>query len=461
MLLLAATLAAGVGLGAGQQPAATREDAYRANNVGVALLEQYNHAEAVASFRKALEIEPTLGLARINLAIALFYAPDLPAATAAAREAIAAAPDAPQPHYILGLVAKSDNQVDVAEAEFSKVLAIDGTDLGARVNLAQLQMQKRAYDRAVELLRPAVAAEPYHVTALYNLGVALTRAGKAEEGQQTIAKFQALREAGYGTAFSNNYLEQGRYAEAVPSTGDEGPPGAVPRSVPFSMGPSLGGEGDPTAGAALADLDQDGDLDLIDAGAKLRILDNDGGILRDASAARGLAALSLPAPLVAVVAGDYDNDERTDLFVLGARQHALLHQKADGTFENTTAAAGIPAPAGSPAAVAFVDADHDGDLDLVVGGAAPVLLRNNGNGTFADVTAASGIAKAALRPIAVVPTDVDNRRDVDLLIARATGAPALFKNLRDGTFSDVARRRRPGRARPTPRCASRRSPPAT
>ncbi len=66
----------------------------------------------------------------------------------------------------------------------AKVLAIDGTDLGARVNLAQLPMQKREYDRALELLRPAVAAEPYHVTALYNLGVALTRAGKAEEGQQ-------------------------------------------------------------------------------------------------------------------------------------------------------------------------------------------------------------------------------------------------------------------------------------
>jgi len=454
---MAASAGLGVGLGAGQTPAqpaparpatpaasasapaapASREDAYRANNVGVALLEQYNHADAVVRFRRALEIDPTLALARINLAIALFYVPDLAAASAAAKEAAAAAPDAPQPHYILGLIAKSENQPDVADAEFAKVLAIDGTDLGARVNLAQLAMQKREYDRALELLRPAVAAEPYHVTALYNLGVALTRAGRAEEGQQVIAKFQALREAGYGTAFSNNYLEQGRYAEAVPSTGDEGA-ATPPQPVPFSAGPSLGGEAGPVAGATLVDLDQDGDLDVVDAGARLRILDNDGGTFRDVSAGRGLPALALPAPLVAVVAGDYDNDERADLFVLGARQHALLHQRADGTFENATAAAGIPAPAGSPAAVAFVDADHDGDLDLVVGGAAPVLLRNNGNGTFADVTAASGIAKAAERPIAIVPTDVDNRRDVDLLIARDGGSPALFKNLRDGTFTDVA-----------------------
>jgi tetratricopeptide (TPR) repeat protein len=433
MLLLAATLAASVGLGAGQQAPATREDAYRANNVGVALLEQYNHAEAAASFRRALEIDPKLDLARINLAIALFYVPDLPAATAAAKDAIAAAPDAPQPHYILGLIAKSENQADVAEAEFGKVLAADGTDLGARVNLAQLQMQKRDYDRAIELLRPAVAAEPYHVTALYNLGVALTRAGKAEEGQQTIAKFQALREAGYGTAFSNNYLEQGRYAEAVASTGAESAlVDAAAAPVTFSIGPLLGA-GEPGGGATLVDLDRDGDLDLVDVRRRLGIFLNDAGTFREAPMAPEVSTLVDP---VAAVAGDYDNDERVDLFVLGGR-HALLHQRPDGTFENTTAAAGIPSTIGQHGAVAFVDADHDGDLDLVLAGAVPVLLRNSGNGTFADVSAASKIAAAEGAAAGLVPTDFDNRRDVDLLVARASGAPVLLKNVRDGSFADV------------------------
>ena len=124
--------------------------------------------------------------------------------------------------------------------------------------------------------------------------------------------------------------------------------------------------------------------------------------------------------------------------MLGEKQHALLHQRADGPFEDTTRAAGIPAPAGSPATVAFVDADHDGDLDLVIGGAAPLLLRNNGNGTFADVTAASRIAKAAERPSrSCRPTSTIAATSI-CSIARGTGAPALFKNLRDGTFTDIA-----------------------
>ena len=39
----------------------------------------------------------------------------------------------------------------------------------------------------------------------------------------------------------------------------------------------------------------------------------------------------------------------------------------------------------------------------------------------------------------MVPTDFDNRRDIDLLLVRPSAPPALFRNMRDGTFKDVAR----------------------
>jgi tetratricopeptide (TPR) repeat protein len=54
----------------------SREDAYRANNIGVALLEQFNYKEAAAQFRQALKLEPSLALARVNLGIALYNLPD-------------------------------------------------------------------------------------------------------------------------------------------------------------------------------------------------------------------------------------------------------------------------------------------------------------------------------------------------------------------------------------------------
>jgi hypothetical protein len=92
-----------------------------------------------------------------------------------------------------------------------------------------------------------------------------------------------------------------------------------------------------------------------------------------------------------------------------------------------------------PVTAAWADLDHDGDVDLVVGSPPGALqvLRNNGNGTFTDTTREAGL-QAPVQPIVIAPTDFDNRRDLDLLIVNAAGAPALFKNRRDGTFVDVA-----------------------
>src|SRR5262245_44916144 len=122
-----------------QQPAAnTREDAYRANNIGVALMEQFKYKEAADSFRRALQLDPGMALARINLGIALFNLPDLPAAQKELQAVIVVAPSAPQPHYLLGLAAKTQNRPEEAIASFKKVIAVDPNDVGANVNLGQL-----------------------------------------------------------------------------------------------------------------------------------------------------------------------------------------------------------------------------------------------------------------------------------------------------------------------------------
>ena len=148
-------------------------------------------------------------------------------------------------------------------------------------------------------------------------------------------------------------------------------------------------------------------------------------------------AAPLPSAL-GVIAGDYDNDGRADLLILRKGGNVLLHNDGNGRFSNATGRAALPPYAAQPASAAFVDFDHDGDLDVVVAGDASVqLVRNNGNGTFTDITSQSGVSGQA-GALAVVPTDYDNHRDIDLLIVKRDGPPALFKNLRDGTFRDAA-----------------------
>ena len=422
---------------ASAQPApqvSIREDAYRANNIGVARLEQYDFAAATAAFRRALELDNTLAIARLNLGIALFYGGEPDAARKDLESVRGALPDRPQVEYVLGLIARAADRTDDAIEAFTRVRKIDPADVGAAINLGQLLVQARRFDEAIKLLRPAVEAEPFNATAAYGLATALVRSGATEEGRLAMERFQKLREGGYAVTFSQAYLEQGRYAEAIASTGAEA--GLVKDATPdvrFTpvAGPSTAAAAD--GAVTLADLDADGDLDLIEADAKgLRLSRNDKGTFT----AFALDA-ALSAPATAAVAGDADNDADADLLILRPAGLSLLRQDPGGTFVDVTAAAGISPPAGPLRTAAWLDSDHDGDLDLVVGGGSLTLWRNTGKAVFEDVTAAAGLAGIPA-VAAMVPTDYDNRRDVDLLVVLASGRPRLYRNMRDGTFKDVA-----------------------
>jgi Tfp pilus assembly protein PilF len=457
-------LACGLGIGAGafQAPTADREAAYRANNIGIGYLEQFDYDKAVEAFRKALAVDASLNIARLNLAIALFYANNADGALQEARNAAERMPESPHAHYLLGLIARSQNRTADAIAEFRLVLERDPSDVGAKVNLGQVYVQERNFDAALTLLREAIASEPFNVTAAYNLATALTRSGAQEEGRAAMERFQTLRDSAYGTTYAQTYLAQGKYAEAVASTGAE--PELVNTAMPdvsfvdatSTMLPGKQGQAGvaPSSGStaiagsvALFDADGDGDLDLAEASASgVRFFRNAQGVLTEAV---GAVPSQAGGTSIAVVAGDYDNDGRPDLFVLGSGGNRLLRQQADGRFEDATAATRIPGPASIARSAAFTDIDHDGDLDLfIVGheagsgqsaqGPLNQLLRNNGDGTFTDITAAAKVGGGPGRGMAVVPTDFDNRRDMDLLVVPNGPAPVLFQNVRDGSFRDAA-----------------------
>jgi tetratricopeptide (TPR) repeat protein len=447
---------------------ATREAAYRANNLGVAQLEQFNYKEAAEEFRRALTLDSQMKIAQINLAVALFNLQDMEGAREAAERAVRTAPERPQAHYLLGLIARNQNRVDDAVGFFRRVLEIDPQDVGANVNLGQIYIQQRKPAEAIAAFRLALASEPYNSTALYNLATALIRNNAREEGQQLIERFQTLRQSGAATSIGQNYLEQGRYAEAIVSTGaetelvDKTAPKVVFQNVnvglpvtPAARRNSKNIENKPFSnplqrGAALFDYDNDGDLDLAhiaDGSPKARLYRNDGGKFVDVTRFAGDLAKPFATLGFGIIAGDYDNDGLTDLLVFGEGQTTLFRNTGKGGFINNTVAAKLPESRGVSVSGAFVDADHDGDLDIFLAGfirslkdtrrTPNRLWRNNGDKTFTDISETAKINLSS-RSVAVVPTDFDNRRDVDFLVLNRGEKLNLFRNLRDGTFRDVA-----------------------
>ncbi len=127
-------------------------------------------------------------------------------------------------------------------------------------------------------------------------------------------------------------------------------------------------------GAALFDMDGDGDLDAYfvqsgglvdppDSRAGNQLLVNLGeGTFRDVSGTSGADDRGYG---MGVAAGDYDQDGDVDLYVTNVGPNVLLRNDGAGRFTDVSVPAGVGDP-GWGASAAFVDHDADGDLDLFV-----------------------------------------------------------------------------------------------
>jgi hypothetical protein len=96
---------------------------------------------------------------------------------------------------------------------------------------------------------------------------------------------------------------------------------------------------------------------------------------------------------------DYDNDGFQDLYLVNGAPgapNALYRNNRDGTFADVTIQARVGAKDGYRTGVAAGDFDNDGYPDLFVAAlGSDILYRNNRDGTFTDVTAAANVAGAA------------------------------------------------------------------
>ncbi len=172
--------------------------------------------------------------------------------------------------------------------------------------------------------------------------------------------------------------------------------------------------------------------------------------------------------------GDYDNDGFDDLYVTGFGKNRLFHNQGDGTFREVAETAGV-AGTGKEwgTGCSFVDYDRDGRLDLMVANyvhldlaktprpgeeagcvwkgtpvmcgprglpsASNTLFHNLGNGRFADVSGSSGIEKTyGHYCFSVTTLDYNEDGWPDMYVACDSTPSILYRNNRDGTFTDVA-----------------------
>lgn len=229
-------------------------------------------------------------------------------------------------------------------------------------------------------------------------------------------------------------------------------------------------------GCAFLDYDQDGWLDILLINGQdwpghrrtrstLRLLRNNrNGTFADVTKAAGL---DVEMYGMGVAVGDFDNDGFPDLYITAVGQSRLFRNTGRGRFVDVTAAAGLGSRSAFSTSALWFDYDRDGHLDLFVcnyvrwspgqdvhcsldgrnksyctpeayRGATCWLFRNKGDGTFEDVTARSGIFDPSSKSLGVAMLDFDNDGWPDLFVANDTQPNKLYRNNRNGTFTESA-----------------------
>ncbi len=198
--------------------------------------------------------------------------------------------------------------------------------------------------------------------------------------------------------------------------------------------------------AALADLDQDGDLDILIANEHRPniLLINDGkGKFSNESAAR-IPQVNHDSEDIGIA--DFDGDGDLDIIVVSEddQTNELYLNNGDGTFSD--AGNRIPVTGTSNSVVVY-DINEDGATDVLIGNNGQnAILINDGKGNFTDQTEERfGAFIDVTQDLTLA--DIDNDGDMDLLVANED-ANRILINTGKGFFSDESAKRLPYRDTP-------------
>lgn len=146
---------------------------------------------------------------------------------------------------------------------------------------------------------------------------------------------------------------------------------------------------------------------------------------------------------------DFDNDADLDLYIASHDSpNRLYENKGNLSFEDITAAAGLPLSESNTYGVCWGDIDRDGWLDIYYHERIPFmsienrffLFRNNADGTFTDITATAQTNVGGSAPFCSSFIDYNNDNWPDIYTAhdKINNPNVLLENNGDGTFSDVS-----------------------
>ncbi len=442
-------------LGCGPQSSnETAPEFIGAMNRGKAHFENRDWALATQAFERAVALAPDSAPAVRNLARAQLMALDLEALADSLEAARALEPDSAATHYLSGLRHARLGEFELAIPRFEETVRLDPQTAALRFQLANAYQATGNREQAVAQFRAATELDPFHAAAHHRLAVEARNAGDREELERRTREVERLKRLFGEQPMSAELLETCAYTQAEPgvaATSRSRPArregGVRFRDATRELIPDASDPGAPAVVATLLDVDEGGRYTLFVASADGRaslLTPTAAGAFRRIPLEIELSKAMLSSERLVALAGSLEGSDDletpefpapellNDLMLLGDRGAQMLGRTGPASFRDLTAFTGLVGLAGN--AARWIDYDHDGDIDLIVGGDAGLSLWQNGfAGQFEDVTRSVGIDEAS--PVLdVQAADLDADVATDLVVARGALPTRVFENRRTGLF---------------------------
>jgi tetratricopeptide (TPR) repeat protein len=164
----------------------------RLMNVGKAQLEQGKPADAIASYRQALALDPVNPDVHLNLANAHFVAGQFAEAIARAREVLGLEPASAAARYVIGIAHLRQGQFEEAIKALQESQEIDRAVTALNFQLGLAYEGLRQPDDALREYQTVIDFEPEHPAAHYRLSQLYRRKGQIPEADQELAEHQKI-----------------------------------------------------------------------------------------------------------------------------------------------------------------------------------------------------------------------------------------------------------------------------
>ncbi|MCH2140022.1 MAG: FG-GAP-like repeat-containing protein, partial [Phycisphaerales bacterium] len=334
--------------------------------------------------------------------------------------------------YTAGILRLHAGQIDAAAEHFARVSAADPGDAYAAYHLGQARVQQGKIDEAIPLFAKAIEADPYLRSALYAGAQASRRMGMIEQAEIWLADFQRLEHNPRASLAEIKYTRMGPKAEvrALQANGGASqlpvPTGQIFEAAKARRIPSS----DSHKGKHLSVGMQAPERSMVaigsDQGLSLYTRTPDGTM-------EGITLSDRMGSVEDVTAsmwGDVNADGHLDLVLCRVGGSQLWLGESSDRFARSTAF--VPNSQGAAVDGALFDADHDGDLDvlLISGDDTPSeLMNNNGDGTWSSIVdEVSGFPANTTNARRIVVADFDGDLDTDVIIIRETAPHDVYLN---------------------------------